>query len=105
MHPVQLHLLYCGCNLRQFLLKTNVFGFGFKTSLDLVEMPPLGLSQYHRHNVGIACVTEKSDRFESITDTYQAVSQLPQPNRDTMAYLILHLQRSVSTVRPVLTGC
>jgi len=44
-------------------------------------------------------VTETADRFERITDTYQAVSQLPQPNRDTMAYLILHLQRLVSVLR------
>jgi len=51
----------------------------------------------------VLSVTERNDRFESITDTYQAVSQLPQPNRDTMAYLILHLQRSVYVV-PVFSA-
>ena len=54
-------------------------------------------------------VTERSDRFESITDTYQAVSQLPQPNRDTIAYLMLHLQRSVADAQiemnPFLCSC
>lgn len=36
---------------------------------------------------------EKPDRQESQTDLYQAISQLPQSNRDTIAFMILHLQR------------
>nr|AUG84413.1 RacGAP [Platynereis dumerilii] len=30
---------------------------------------------------------------DSVSSTYQAISQLPQANRDTLAFLILHLQR------------
>ncbi|XP_064647790.1 rac GTPase-activating protein 1-like isoform X2 [Lineus longissimus] len=37
--------------------------------------------------------TELNDKDEALCHVYQAVSELPQPNRDTMAYLILHLQR------------
>ncbi|XP_071946016.1 rac GTPase-activating protein 1-like [Antedon mediterranea] len=37
--------------------------------------------------------TAYSDDEDGITAIYQAISELPQANRDTMAYLILHLQR------------
>ncbi|XP_033104856.1 rac GTPase-activating protein 1-like [Anneissia japonica] len=37
--------------------------------------------------------TEYSDNEDGITAIYQAISELPQANRDTLAYLILHLQR------------
>ncbi|XP_038049414.1 rac GTPase-activating protein 1-like isoform X2 [Patiria miniata] len=33
------------------------------------------------------------DPDDAITFTYQAISELPLPNRDTLAYIILHLQR------------
>nr|XP_054767647.1 rac GTPase-activating protein 1-like isoform X2 [Lytechinus pictus] len=36
---------------------------------------------------------ELNDIDESTTAMYQAVSELPHPNRDTMAYIITHLQR------------
>lgn len=36
---------------------------------------------------------ETVDSDESLSLTYQVVSELPQPNRDTMAFIILHLQR------------
>lgn len=47
---------------------------------------------------------------------YQAVSELPQANRDTLAFLMIHLQRSVqwkvvlgtrglSKEKEVCTGC
>ena len=39
------------------------------------------------HTTGI------SDVDDSITAMYQAVSELPSANRDTLAYVILHLQR------------
>lgn len=35
----------------------------------------------------------KTDEDDSASATYQAVSELPQANRDTLAYLILHLQK------------
>ncbi|ELU10445.1 hypothetical protein CAPTEDRAFT_161236 [Capitella teleta] len=36
---------------------------------------------------------ENVDGEESLSNTYQAISKLPQANRDTIAFLILHLQR------------
>ncbi|XP_042207186.1 rac GTPase-activating protein 1-like isoform X2 [Homarus americanus] len=36
---------------------------------------------------------EKSESQDSAAALYQAISELPQPNRDTMAWIITHLQR------------
>ncbi|XP_013403957.1 rac GTPase-activating protein 1 [Lingula anatina] len=36
---------------------------------------------------------EMNDLEEQLSGTYQAISMLPQSNRDTLAFLILHLQR------------
>ena len=36
-----------------------------------------------------------SDREEAYLALYQAVSELPPANKDTLAYVILHLQRYV----------
>ncbi len=33
------------------------------------------------------------DEDDAHSALYQAVSQLPQPNRDTLAFMVLHLQR------------
>lgn len=35
-------------------------------------------------------IKDASDRKAAL---YQVISNLPQPNRDTLAYIILHLQR------------
>lgn len=42
-----------------------------------------------------SCLTEVSDEDNSIALMYQTISDLPQPNRDTLAFLILHLKRSL----------
>ena len=34
-----------------------------------------------------------TDRDEAYSALYQAISGLPQANKDTLAYVILHLQR------------
>ncbi|KAG8228005.1 hypothetical protein J437_LFUL007978, partial [Ladona fulva] len=39
-----------------------------------------------------ARASEAVDPGDCVASLYQAVSELPQPNRDTLAYLILHLQ-------------
>lgn len=37
--------------------------------------------------------TEITDEDNSIAAMYQAVGELPQANRDTLAFLMIHLQR------------
>ncbi|XP_070566404.1 rac GTPase-activating protein 1-like [Ptychodera flava] len=51
---------------------------------------PLVTYRLHSHFVRAA---EMYDETDSHTAIYQAVSELPQCNRDTLAYMILHLQR------------
>lgn len=51
---------------------------------------PLVTHTLWREFVNAASLNDSSD---SISATYQAISELPQPNRDTLAFLILHLQR------------
>jgi len=48
--------------------------------------------------VHVCLCAEKRDELDSSSDLYQAISELPQPNRDTLAYLILHLQRFCLTL-------
>ena len=38
-------------------------------------------------------VSDKTDEDDSASATYQAVSELPQANRDTLAFLVVHLQK------------
>lgn len=40
--------------------------------------------------------SEVSDEDNSIALMYQTISDLPPANRDTLAFLIIHLQRSVT---------
>ncbi len=51
---------------------------------------PLVTFAYWKDFVNAAQLPDEEDR---VTALYQAISQLPQPNRDTMAFMILHLQR------------
>ena len=36
---------------------------------------------------------EMSDGDEVHSQAYQAISEMPRPNRDTIAFVVLHLQR------------
>ena len=38
-------------------------------------------------------IPENRDRALGLSEMYQAISQLPQANKDTLAFLILHLLR------------
>lgn len=41
--------------------------------------------------------TTMTDKQDADAILYQAISEMPQPNRDTLAYLMLHLQRVSSS--------
>lgn len=41
----------------------------------------------------LCCFSDKTDEDDSASAMYQAVSELPQANRDTLAYLVVHLQK------------
>ena len=41
----------------------------------------------------VCCFSDKTDEDDSASAMYQAVSELPQANRDTLAYLVVHLQK------------
>lgn len=40
-------------------------------------------------------IADMSDEMDVQTTIYSLIPDLPQPNRDTLAYLILHIQRFV----------
>lgn len=42
----------------------------------------------------VLVITEIADEDNSTAAMYQAVGELPQANRDTLAFLMIHLQRS-----------
>lgn len=47
----------------------------------------------HSHFLFFFSLSEVSDDDNSIALMYQTISDLPQPNRDTLAFLVLHLKR------------
>lgn len=47
--------------------------------------------------VDLSRATTMTDKQDADAIIYQAISEMPQPNRDTLAYLMLHLQRVSSS--------
>lgn len=72
---IDIHVI-CGCvkdflrSLREPLIPTNLW----KDFANAVQTP---------------------DDVEAVRQVYRAIAALPQANRDTLSFLILHLQRSV----------
>lgn len=46
-----------------------------------------------RHVTGVNIFVEIQDDGNSLAMLYQTISELPQPNRDSLACLMIHLQK------------
>ncbi|KAJ8914407.1 hypothetical protein NQ315_017501 [Exocentrus adspersus] len=73
LRDVDIHVI-CGC-VKDFLRSLNEPLVTYKLWNDFVQ------------------AVETKDEHDIIPTLHQTISELPQPNRDTLAYMILHLQK------------
>ncbi|XP_023715210.1 rac GTPase-activating protein 1 isoform X2 [Cryptotermes secundus] len=67
----------------------NVVSGAIKDFLRSLHEPLLSYTLWH----DFVKAAENSDPDDARAAMFQAISELPQPNRDTLAFLIMHLQR------------
>lgn len=84
-----LYILKFIYNLASFLTNFSMFLFCFKKYID-------NFIFLNSNNLNIIfCFLDLEDTNKSLKAMHDIVCSLPQPNRDTLAFLILHLQRFV----------
>lgn len=71
------------------LLDVHVICGCLKDFMRSLKEPLITYSLWH----DFASAVDKSEAQDSSAAIYQAISELPQPNRDTIAWIITHLQR------------
>lgn len=67
----------------------NVVSGAIKDFLRSLHEPLVTYTLWH----DFVKAAENSDPDDARAAMFQAISELPQPNRDTLAFLIMHLQR------------
>jgi RhoGAP domain len=73
----------------------HILSIAIVTLVSLVTslaLPPR-IFQKYRYRIPVLQATGNPDETDGESALLQAIADLPQPNRDTLAYLVLHLKR------------
>lgn len=71
----------------------------------MTHLFPYLVSTLWSASITLVLSTEIQDDDNSLALIYQTISELPQPNRDTLAYLAIHLKRYGSASTPSRSLC